>query len=91
MTDVTWRPSDTLAPLSEPEREQDRFGELLECLADLLVATARRKDAIDRVTDGSDPRVREALDRMLALEREMLSVCREAASVHQMLAHLRLV
>jgi hypothetical protein len=43
------------------------------------------------VTDGSDPRVREALDRMLALERDMLSVSREAASVHQMLAQLPLV
>jgi hypothetical protein len=52
--------------------------ELLECLADLLVETARRKDAIERIADGDDPRVR-------------LNVSREAAGVHQMLEHLRLV
>jgi hypothetical protein len=60
MTGVKCRPIATLVPLKERERQPDRFVGLLECVADLLVETARRKDAIERVTDGGDQRVQEA-------------------------------
>jgi len=51
MTDAVCTPVTRLAPLSERDPAADRFVDLLECLADLLVCD-RRADAADRASSG---------------------------------------
>jgi hypothetical protein len=55
MTGAVCSPLPTPASSSEREHRPDRFGELLECLADLLVATARQRAAITGSPDSDDP------------------------------------
>ncbi len=84
MTDATCMPVRTI-----PEREQrpDRFAELLECMADLLIET-RGQRAHDRRSD--DSRVRDAITRLAELERSLGDVGAEATTVHQLLQHVHL-
>jgi flagellar biosynthesis/type III secretory pathway ATPase len=91
MTDAVCTPVRRLAPLSEREPAADRFVELLECLADLLVATGRQMLQITQAQDGDDPRVREATERLAGLERSLRELSAEAASIHQLLQHMRAI
>jgi hypothetical protein len=89
MTDAVCTPVRSLAALSEREPVPDRFVELLACLADLLVATGRQMLQIAQAQDGDDPRVREATTRLAGLERSLRELSAEAASIHQLLQHMR--
>jgi flagellar biosynthesis/type III secretory pathway ATPase len=91
MTDPVCTPVRRPAPLSEREPAADRFVELLECLADLLVATGRQMLQIAQAQDGGDPRVREATERLARLERSLRELSAEAASIHQLLQHMRAI
>ena len=91
MTDAVCSPLPTPASFSERELRPDRFGELLECLADLLVETARQRAEIMGSQGSDDPRVREPLERLTHVERSLRELSFEAASVHQLLAHTRLI
>ncbi len=62
-----------LTPLSEQEPAADRFVDLSECLADLLVATVRQLLQIAQAQDGDDPHVREATERLAGLEHRCAS------------------
>jgi len=88
MTDATCMPLRTI-----PEREQrpDRFAELLECMADLLIETRRQRVAIAHDRRSDDPRVRDAQTRVAELERSLGDVGAEAATVHQVLQHVHLI
>jgi hypothetical protein len=90
MTEAVCSPLPTPA-FSERELRPDRFGELLECLADLLVATTRQRAEITGLQDSDDPRVREALERLTHVERSLGELSVEAASVHQLLQRTRLI
>jgi hypothetical protein len=91
MSSPTCTPARTVVPLAERERRPDRFVELLECLADLIVETGHQREAIARLPDGGDPRVPETAARIAALEDGLRSVSIEAATVHQLLQHLHLI
>ena len=84
-------PAKRLAPLSERDPAADRFVELLECLAGLLVATGKQMLQIAQAQDGDDPRVREATIRLAGLERSLRGLSGEAASIHQLLQHMRAI
>jgi hypothetical protein len=66
MTAATCRPLMTLASISEREQTPDRFAELLECSADLLVETGRQTAAITQRRRSDQPREREAIERLVA-------------------------
>jgi len=91
MTSAVCTPARRLAPLSEREPAADRFAELLECLADLLVATRRQMLHIEQAQDGDDLGVREAGIRLAALERSVRELSAEATSIHQLLQHMRAI
>ena len=91
MTDPVCTPLKKLAPLSEREPAADRFVELLECLADLLVATGGQMAHIAQSQHGDDPRMREAADRNARLDRSLRELGAEAASIHQLLQHARAI
>lgn len=80
-------------PVTITEREQrpDRFAELLESIADLLVETRRQQTLIAPNCDSNDPRVREAIARLAEVARSLKEVAVEAASVHQQLQHVHLI
>ena len=88
MTDATCMPLRTI-----PEREQrpDRFAELLECMADLLIETRRQRVDIAHDRRSDDPRVRDAITRLAELERSLGDVGAEAATVPQVLQHVHLI
>jgi hypothetical protein len=91
MTEAACTPVRTLGPVAERERRPDRFVELLECMADLLVETRGQRVVIAQYRGGDDPRVREATARLTELERSLAEVGVEAASVHQLLQHVHLI
>jgi hypothetical protein len=91
MTGARCTPAESVLTLSEREGAPDRFVELLECLADLLVETGLYRESIAARSASADPRVREALDRTVALERSIKQVGVDAATVHQLLEHIRLI
>jgi hypothetical protein len=91
MTGAVCIPLPTLAPSSEREQRPDRFVELLDCLADLLVETASQCQRITASHVSEDPRAREAAARLAEVERSLGELSLEAASVHQLLQHLRLI
>jgi hypothetical protein len=91
MTDASCTPLSVLTPIAEREQKQDRFAELLECIADLLVETRSQRMEIAQHSGGDDPRVREAVARLTELERSLGEVGMEAASVHQLLQHVHLL
>jgi hypothetical protein len=91
MTDASCTPLSTLTPIAAREQRPDRFAELLECVADLLVETRSQRVEIAQYRGGDDPRVREAIARLTELERSVGEVGMEAASVHQLLQHVHLL
>jgi hypothetical protein len=60
-------------------------------MADLLVETRTQSVEITQHRDSDDPRVREAIARLTTLEGSLGEVGIEAASVHQLLQHVRLI
>ena len=69
MTSATCTPSPTPVPLQEREHRPDRLGDLLECLADLLIEVGQQRAAVARLVEGSGPAAREALERLMRLWR----------------------
>jgi hypothetical protein len=80
-----------VAPVAETAERPDRLGELLECMADLLVQARRQRAELAEHWGSDDPRVPEAIARLVELERSLGQVGVEAASVHQLLQHVRLI
>ena len=78
-------------PTAERDQRPDRFGELLECMADLLVETRRQRVEIAQDPGSNDPRVAEAIARLNELERSLSEVGVQSASVHQLLQHVHLI
>ena len=91
MTSATCTPMPTVMPVSEHETRRDRFGELLECLADLRVETSRQRAEMAQTQFIDDQQVREALERLAHVEHSHSELSVEAASVHQSLAHRRAI
>lgn len=91
MTAPVCRPLSPHPPIAEVEERVDRFAELLECMADLLVETRRQRIEITRPYGSEDPRVREVITRLTELEGVIGEVGIEAASVHQLLQRVHLV
>jgi hypothetical protein len=91
MTDAACTPLRMLGPIAEREQRPDRFAELLECLADLLVETRRQREEISHDPGNDDPRVTETIARLAEMERSLEAVGIEAASVHQLLQHEHLI
>jgi hypothetical protein len=91
MSDGGCTPVPALVPIAERERRPDRFAELLEHMADLLVEARRKRVEIARYRDSHDPRVRAAVARLSGLEHALGEVGVEAASVHQLLRRVRLI
>jgi hypothetical protein len=91
MIDARCTPLRTLGLTAEREQRPDRFAELLECMADLLVEVHGQRMEI-AVHDGpGDPRVDEVIARFAELERSIEKVGVEAASVHQQLQHVHVI
>jgi hypothetical protein len=91
MTGAVCRPMNSHPPVAEVEQRPDRFAELLECLADLLVEARRQRVEIGQTGASEDPRARELITRITELERLIGKVGVEAASVHQLLQHVHLI
>lgn len=91
MTDAGCTPLNTLAPIAEREQKPDRFAELLECMADLLVEARKQRLELAQYRGSADQRVREAVARLAELESSLQEVGVEAASVHQLLQHVHLI
>ena len=81
----------SLVPVAARKQRHDRFAELLECMADLLVETRRQCEEITQHPGSDDPRVREAGVRLAELERSLGDVGVEVAAVHQLLQHVHLI
>jgi hypothetical protein len=60
-------------------------------MADLLVQARSQRAEITEQWGSDDPRVPEAIARLTELERSLGEVGVEAASVHQLLQHVRLI
>ncbi len=78
-------------PTAERDQRPDRVGELLECMADLLVETRRQRAEIAQDLGSDDPRVAEAIAHLNELERSLSEVAVQSASVHQLLQHVHLI
>jgi len=91
MTTAVCTPLPALGSTTERERSPDRFVELLDCLADLLVETRGERQRIQDANLGEDPRVSEAVRRLAVVESSLCDVATDAAGVHQQLQHLRLI
>jgi hypothetical protein len=91
MTAAVCTPLSAPSPVGEREQPPDRFGELLECMADLLVETRKQRANLPHHGGSEDPRVRKAIARLSELELSLEEVAVEAATVHQLLEHVHLV
>jgi hypothetical protein len=91
MTDAACTPLRPLAPSTEHEQSSDRFAELLECMADLLVETRRQRVEIAQRRGSDDPRVAAAIARLTELEHSLGDVGVEDASAHHLLQHIHLI
>jgi hypothetical protein len=91
MTDAVCMPLRTLEPIAESDERPDRFVELLECVAELLVETRRQREDIQEHSRSDDPRLPEAIALMTEVEQSIREMGVEAASVHQLLQHMRLI
>jgi hypothetical protein len=89
MTNAVCRPLPPSVSLFERERGADRFVELLECLADLRVATARKD--IEAIGDDPPPRMRATAQRLIEFERSPSVLSAEAVSVHHPLRRIELI
>jgi hypothetical protein len=91
MTDARCMPLSRLGCSPERELRPDRFADLLECMADLLVEVRGQRIEMARHHGHDDPRVPRALARLAGLERSIEEVAVEAASVHQQLQHVHII
>jgi hypothetical protein len=91
MTAATCRPVTAPVPVLERELRPDRLGDLLECLADLLVETAEQRSAIERRAESPDGPTHDAVQRLMEVESALKRVGLEAATVHQLLQHEHLI
>lgn len=91
MGEAACRPLSALVPIAEREERADRFAELMEHMADLLVEARRQRVQIGQHRSSDDPRVRVAVARLAELEQSLAGVSVEAASVHQLLRRVRLI
>jgi hypothetical protein len=92
MTNAVCRPLPPSVSLFERERGADRFVELLECLADLRVATARKEiEIIESIGDDPPPHMRATAQRLIKFERSPSALSADAASVHQALRPMELI
>jgi len=91
MTTATCTPSLAPVPLQERERRPDRLGDLLECLADLLIEVGQQRAAVAQLGDDQRPGGREALERLGWLERSVKGIGVEAAGIHQLLQREQLI
>ena len=79
-------------PIFERERRTDRFVELLECLADLRVAAARRRIEIaESIGVDPAPQAGAVAQRLTEVERSLNALSAEAAAVHRALQHAELM
>jgi hypothetical protein len=76
---------------SEREVEPDRFGPLLDCLADLTVAVRKRRHVLEALDTGDDSGINAAIARLSVVERDLIAVATRIASVHQQLQHAHLM
>jgi hypothetical protein len=92
MTDATCVPLRALGLTAECAQTPDRLADLLQCMADLLVETAKqRTDLAQHQRDNDDPRVRDAIARLYELESSLAEVGAKAAAVHQQLQHVHVI
>jgi hypothetical protein len=91
MTAAACIPLSPPAPITEREQRPDRLGELLACMADLLVQMRSQQVEIAQYRDSNDPSVCEAITRLAEIERSLKAVGVDAASVHQQLQHVHLI
>jgi len=91
MTAATCKPFLTPVPLRDRERRPDRLGDLLECLADLLIEVGQQRATVAQLVDGAGPAGREAHERLGWLERAVKGIGVEAASIHQLLQREQLI
>jgi hypothetical protein len=91
MTNATCIPSLSPVPPQEREHRPDHLGDLLECLADLLVEVGQQRTAVARLVERSGPAAREAVERLGWLEGAIKGIGMEAASIHQLLQHEQLI
>jgi hypothetical protein len=76
---------------SEREVEQDRFGPLLDSLADLTVAVRKRRRVLEALETGDDSGISSAIARLSVVEGDLIAVATRIASVHQQLQHAHLM
>jgi hypothetical protein len=91
MTEAYCRPVSAPTPRSEREVEPDRFGPLLDSLADLTVAVRERRHVLEALETGDDSGVNAAIARLGVVERDLIAVATRIASVHQQLQHAHLM
>jgi hypothetical protein len=91
MTTATCKPSLTPVSLQDRERRPDRLGDLLECLADLLIEVGQQRAAVAELADGAGAAGRDALERLSWLERAIKGIGVEASNIHQLLQHEQLI
>ena len=91
MTNATCRPSLSPVPPQKREQRPDHLGDLLECLADLLIEVGQQRAAVARLAQRSGPSAPEAVERLGWLEAAIKGIGVEAASVHQLLQHEQLI
>jgi hypothetical protein len=91
MTEPTCTPLRTLGPIADREQRPDRLAELLDCMAELMVETAKVSANLEQHRDSEDPRVCEAIAGLAELQGSLRAVGLKAASVHQQLQHVHLI
>jgi hypothetical protein len=91
MTTPTCTPITGGADIRTRELRPDHLGNLLETLADLVVETGQQRRALEPQAESGGAPTRSALRHLVALEKSLRHVGLEAAAVHQLLQHERLI
>jgi hypothetical protein len=91
MTDATCTPTPAPAVTLDRETRPDRLGDLLQCLADLLVEVGEQRAAVSGSAGSASPAAQEALAQLTWLERAVKGISVEAAGIHQLLQHEQLI
>jgi hypothetical protein len=81
----------TPLPALAASRDDDRFLELLDCLADLRVEAGKQRHELSEVHGTDDPRVRAVVDQFRQVESSLAEVSVKAASIHQMAQRFHLI
>jgi hypothetical protein len=91
MVEATCRLVEPFAHRCEREDGPDRLLDLLECLADLRVATTQRRLALVRLGNPCLARLQTVIEDLEGLEDALVTVATRVARVHQELQHERLI